>query len=144
VTSYPILKLISLSNKKWVRLLGTILILGCGGVALSGEKGGAQYSETNRDIQVKVGEVFTIRLTANETTGYTWRENENFDRSYLKLTGSSYHPDQPQRAGSGGEQRYTFKALQTGATRIKLTYKRSWEVTPSDQTVTFFVRISNP
>jgi predicted secreted protein len=130
-------------NKKWVRLLGTILILGCGGVALSGEKGGAQYSETNRDIQIKVGEVFTIRLKANETTGYTWRENENFDRSYLKLTGSSYHPDQPQKAGSGGEQRYTFKALQIGDTLIKLTYKRSWEVTPSDQTVTFFVRISN-
>jgi len=127
-----------------VSLLGTILILGCVGVALSGEKGGAQYSETNRDIQVKVGEVFTIRLKANETTGYTWRGNEIFDRSYLELIGSPYHPDQTQRTGSGGEQIYTFKALQTGATRIKLTYKRSWEVTPSDQPVTFFVRISNP
>ena len=121
-----------------------ILICGCGGVVLSGEKGGAQYSETTRDIQVKVGGVFTIRLKANETTGYTWRGNEIFDRSYLELTGSPYHPDQTQRTGSGGEQIYTFNALQTGATRIKLIYKRSWEDTPSDQTMLFFVRISNP
>jgi predicted secreted protein len=137
-------KLPSLSNRKWVRLLGMILICGCGGVVLSGEKGGAQYSEMTRDIQAKMGEAFTIRLKANETTGYTWRGNESFDRSYLELTGSSYHPDQAQRTGSGGEQRYTFKALQTGATRIKLTYKRSWEVTSSDQTAIFSVRISNP
>jgi inhibitor of cysteine peptidase len=108
------------------------------------EKSSAQYSETARDIQTKVGEVFTIRLKANETTGYTWRGNESFDRFYLELTGSPYHPDQPQRPGSGGEQRYTFKALQIGDTRIKLTYKRSWEVTPSDQTAIFSVRISNP
>ena len=111
----------SLSNRKWVSLLGMILICGCGGVVLSGEKGGAQYSETTRDIQVKVGGVFTISLKANETTGYTWRGNEIFDRSYLELIGSPYHPDHPHRPGSGGEQRYTFKALQTGATRIKLT-----------------------
>ena len=137
-------KLPSLSNRKWVILLGTILICGCGGVVLSGEKRDAQYSEMTRDIQTKVGEVFTIRLKANETTGYTWQGNESFDRSYLELTESSYHPDQPERTGSGGEQRYTFKALQTGTSRINLTYKRSWEVTPSDQTVTFFVRISNP
>ena len=142
--SLAMIKFPSLSDKKWVSLLGTILICGCGGVLLSGEKGGAGYSETTRDIQAKLGEIFTIRLRANETTGYSWRGNENFDRSYLELTESSYHPDQPQRAGSGGEQRYAFKALQIGDTQIKMTYKRSWEATPSDQTVIFFVRISNP
>jgi inhibitor of cysteine peptidase len=131
-------------NKKWVRLLGMILILGCGGVILTMERSSAQYSETARDIQAKVGEGFTVRLEANETTGYTWRGNESFDRSYLELTGSSYHPDQPQRPGSGGEQVYHFKALKAGSTQIKLTYKRSWETTPSDKPVVFTVRISNP
>jgi inhibitor of cysteine peptidase len=127
-----------------IGIVVTILILGCGGVALSGEKGGTQYSETTRDFQFKVGEGFTIRLEANETTGYTWRGNERFDRSYLELTGSPYLPAQPQRPGSGGEQRYHFKALKPGSTQIEVTYKRSWEVTSSDKTVVFTVRISNP
>jgi inhibitor of cysteine peptidase len=121
-----------------------VLILGCAGTTSSGEKGSAQYSEATRDIQVKVGEGFTIRLEANETTGYTWRGNERFDRSYLELTGSPYLPAQPQRPGSGGEQRYHFKALKAGSTQIEVTYKRSWEATPSDKTVAFTVRISNP
>ena len=121
-----------------------VLLFGCVGAAPSGEKGSAQYSETTRDIQSKVGEGFTIRLEANETTGYTWRGNESFDHTFLELTGSPYQPVQPQRPGSGGEQRFHFKALKAGSTRITLTYKRSWETTPSDKTVVFSVRISNP
>ena len=121
-----------------------VILLGCVGAAFSGEKGGAQYSETARDIRVKVGEVFTIRLESNETTGYSWRGNEGFDRSCFELTGSPYQPAQPQRPGSGGEQLYHFKALKAGTTEIRLTYKRSWEATPSDKTVVFSVRISNP
>jgi inhibitor of cysteine peptidase len=138
------MKFPSLSNKNWARFLGIFLILGCGGTTSSGEKGNAACSETIRTIQVKVGEGFTIRLEANETTGYTWRGNERFDRSYLELTGSPYQPAQPQRPGSGGEQLYHFKALKAGTTQIKLTYKRSWEATPSDKTVVFTVRTSNP
>ena len=109
-----------------------------------GEKGGAPYSEKGPDIQAKVGEVFTLRLEANETTGYTWRGNERFDRSYLELTDSLYQPTQSQRPGSGGEQHYHFMAVKAGITEIRLTYKRSWETTPSDKTVVFIVRISNP
>ena len=134
----------SLSNKKWASLLGVFLILGCGGTTSSGATGNTDYSEKTRTIQSKVGEGFTIRLEANETTGYTWRGNERFDPAYLGLTGSPYQPAQPQRPGSGGEQRYHFKALKAGSTQIKLTYKRSWETTPSDKTVVFTVRISNP
>jgi predicted secreted protein len=133
-----------LSNKKWARFLGIFLILGCGGTASSGEKGNADYSEKIRTIQVKVGEGFTIRLEANETTGYTWRGNELFDRSYLEFTGSPYQPAQPQRPGSGGEQLYYFKALKAGTTQIRLTHKRSWEATSSDKIMVFTVRISNP
>jgi len=127
-----------------IGIVAVVLILGTVDTTTSGENGGAQYSETTQEIQVKVGNGFTIRLEANETTGYTWRGNERFDRSYLELTGSPYLPAQPRRPGSGGEQRYHFKALKAGSTQIEVTYKRSWEATPSDKTVVFTVRISNP
>jgi inhibitor of cysteine peptidase len=121
-----------------------VLVLGCVGTATWGEEGSAPYSDTTREIRIKVGEIFTIRLEANETTGYSWRENEDFDHSSIELTGSAYQANQPQRPGSGGEQLYHFKALKPGITRIRLTYKRSWGATPSDKTVVFTVRISNP
>ncbi len=121
-----------------------VLILGCVGTTASGEKDGAQYSEKTPDIQASVGEGFTLSLESNETTGYTWRGNERFDRFYLELTGSPYQPARLQRPGSGGEQHYHFKAVKAGITEIRLTYKRPWESTPSDKTVVFTVRISDP
>lgn len=125
-------------------ITGLVIPLGCSGSSSSGGIGTAQYSEPLRNIQAKTGEIFTIRLEANETTGYTWRGNERFDASCLALIDSTYQPGTPSLPGSGGSQQYRFRALRAGMTEIRLTYKRSWETTSSDKTLVFTVRISNP
>lgn len=111
---------------------------------MAGGQGVPDPSSAASTIEVRLGEEFVIRLNSNETTGYTWKGNEQYDASFLEMTASSYRPINPQRPGSGGEQFYRFKPLQPGITRISLTYKRSWETTPSDKTAVFTVHISNP
>lgn len=125
-------------------IVGMAVNLNCGGTSSSGVTGRAQHSEPLRNLQAKTGEIFTIRLEANETTGYSWRGNERYDTTCLALIENSYQPETPSRPGSGGVQQYRFRALRAGTTEIRLTYKRSWETTAHDKTLVFTVRISNP
>lgn len=100
-----------------------------------------QYNESKTSIQCSAGEQFEIMLASNPTTGYTWDKNEVYDKAYLELVKSNYIAPQTDRVGAGGTQQYIFKALKAGSTTIKMTYKRSWESTASDKTITFGVTI---
>ena len=98
-----------------------------------------QYSNPAQPIIVSVGDQFEIDLDSNETTGYSWTDNEIYDKEMLQLVNSQYLPGQTDRVGAGGKQVYLFKALKAGDTQITLTYKRSWEKTEFDKTISFDV-----
>jgi inhibitor of cysteine peptidase len=100
-----------------------------------------KHSNPSQTILASVGEQFEINLDANETTGYSWKGNEVYSKEYLQLVSSQYVPGSSDRVGAGGTQVYLFKALKAGSTQIALTYKRSWEKTESDKTLTFNVTI---
>jgi inhibitor of cysteine peptidase len=100
-----------------------------------------QYSNPAQRIMVAPGDQFEISLDANETTGYSWKGNEVYDKEMLQLVKSQYVTGQTDRVGAGGKQVYLFKALKSGNTQITLTYKRSWEKTEYDKTVSFNVSI---
>ena len=101
----------------------------------------AAYNESNTNILAAVGGKFEIKLAANDTTGYTWNKNEVYDNAFLELVESKYVTQNTGLAGAPGTQQYTFKALKSGSTSIKMTNKRSWETTASDKTITFNVTI---
>jgi predicted secreted protein len=52
----------------------------------------------------------------------------------LKFLGSKYYPERTGLVGSGGVERWVFRALKRGQTRIFFKYVRPWEkgVTPVD------------
>lgn len=118
-----------------------ILLPACAGQQGGSDTGMKQYDESSTSIQVSTGDKFVIKLEGNATTGYTWDKNEVYDKSYLELLDSQYIAQQTDKVGAGGTQQYTFKALKAGSTTIKMTYKRSWESTASDKTITFNVII---
>ena len=100
-----------------------------------------QYSNPVQPIIVSVGDQFEIDLDSNETTGYSWTDNEIYAKEMLQLVNSQYLPGQTDRVGAGGKQVYLFKALKAGDTQITLTYKRSWEKTEFDKTISFDVSV---
>lgn len=92
----------------------------------------ATVTEAQGDATVTVrrGEAFELRLSANATTGYSWRL-EPLPGDLLSLKSSRYIPTPaapmttgPVTTGSGGTQVYRFVAAGTGTGDIDLVYER--------------------
>ena len=117
-------------------VLGILLItLGITALACGTTNGNA--------IQAKAGEEFTITLESNRTTGYGWELAQPLDESIVKLAGSDYKAPQDVRmVGQGGEEVWTFKAVDKGTTQISMKYVRSWEKdTPPAKTQEYTVTV---
>jgi inhibitor of cysteine peptidase len=78
-------------------------------------------------IHAKAGEIFSIILDSNPTTGYQWQLANPLDEKVLKLISSEYRMPETQMVGAGGKEVWTVKALSTGQTTISFEYVRPWE-----------------
>jgi len=93
-----------------------------------------EYSDPGQEIEIGVGKKFIIALDSNPTTGYNWEAD--FDEDFLKLVQDEFKPAEDEDlVGAGGQQRFTFKGVKIGKTKVTLTYKRSWEEDFVDQKV---------
>lgn len=80
-------------------------------------------------MEVKKGENFKIFLEGNLTTGYYW--SINFDCQCIGFVDLEYIPDDPELAGSAGQQVFELKAVEeTEGAEIIFSYERSWEGKP--------------
>ena len=86
-----------------------------------------------RQVEVKPGDVFTVALDSNATTGFSWTEQAKIaDGNILKQTGHEYiapraNDDTKPVAGMSGIEEWWFTAGQTGTTTATMSYSRPWE-----------------
>jgi predicted secreted protein len=84
-------------------------------------------------VEVKTGDVFTVALDSNATTGFSWTEQAKIaDGNILKQTGHEYiaplaNDDTKPVAGMSGIEEWSFTAGQTGTTTATMSYVRPWE-----------------
>ena len=88
-------------------------------------------------VEINNGEKFIIELESNPTTGYSWVVE--FDENNLEFVTKNFvqqkqNGDEPI-VGAGGTEKFQFKSLKTGETKINFYYLREWEidVAPADQ-----------
>lgn len=75
----------------------------------------------------RVGDLVTVRLAENPTTGYRWEAE--YDQVRLRLTDDRLEgADMPR--GGGGERVLVFTVVQPGPAGIRLAKKRAWEQGP--------------
>jgi inhibitor of cysteine peptidase len=86
-----------------------------------------------QQIEVKSGDIFTIALDSNATTGFQWTTQANItDLSVLRQTAHDYiapatnDNDKPV-AGMAGIEEWTFQAGDAGKTTVSLSYDRPWD-----------------
>jgi inhibitor of cysteine peptidase len=90
-----------------------------------------------KNMQVSLGQEFTIALEAKPSTGYTWKAN--YDSQFLKLKAQGFEtlaPRGPEAAlplGAPGKARFTFIPIKAGQTTIKMVYQRPWEQSPAEE-----------
>jgi inhibitor of cysteine peptidase len=94
-------------------------------------------------IVARPGTRFAVELDANATTGFRWRLGRPLDERVVRLRGTAYRLQEPQRTGSGGTEVWTFEAVAPGRTSILFEYVRPWErETPPVRTRTVVVEVA--
>jgi inhibitor of cysteine peptidase len=91
--------------------------------------------ETNisRQVEAKTGDVFTVALDSNATTGFSWTAQAKIaDGNILKQTEHEYvaprvNDDTKPVVGMTGIEEWWFTAGQTGKTTATMSYGRPWE-----------------
>ena len=86
-----------------------------------------------KQVEVKTGDVFTVALDSNATTGFSWTEQAKIaDGNILKQTGHEYitpraNDDGKPVTGMSGIEEWWFTADQAGMTTATMSYSRPWE-----------------
>ncbi len=91
------------------------------------------FRNNSSPLVVEKGSEFIIALEANPTTGYSWQLAGEFDHAVLELEKMEYKPPATDRLGAGGEEKWTFKALEVGRTTLSFRCVRPWEVEGGDE-----------
>ena len=89
-------------------------------------------TDNGREITLRQGEMLSITLESNPTTGYSWQVIE-IDNAVLKPQGDpEYHQASGSESlvGAGGEETFRFETVNSGKARLKLGYMRPWEDVP--------------
>ena len=113
----------------------SLLLFACSGkgsIEVSCEDFQEDHHRTE-DIEVKVGDEFTMTLCSNPTTGFTWSEVaiisdqtviEQIDHRFVSPETKGNKSSAP---GTPGQDVWTFKALKEGTTTISMEYSRPWQ-----------------
>lgn len=75
-------------------------------------------------IETRVGEPFSITLTTNPSTGYSWEIDAPIDR--LEILEREY-VHSSHLIGAGGQETIRFRARSVGEATIVCRYRRPWE-----------------
>lgn len=93
----------------------------------SGNDVNVDSSYSGKQVELSVGQTLVVTLASNITTGYSWSLTDNSDSSVLSEIGNEYIAPQTTLMGAGGEEKWTFKALEKGTSIISMEYSRPWE-----------------
>jgi len=114
-------------------LVGCLLVLLAGCTSTSNEvKIGPE--ENGSQVELQPGQMLSIQLPSNPSTGYGWHIAEIED-SIIRQVGEVEFVDnsEGQVLGAAGLETLRFEALASGEANLVLTYDRVWEdVEPED------------
>lgn len=120
-----------------------------GGASVSGAAPGdvdktLTVKDNGSKVTLKTGDVLSITLDSNPSTGYSWKVSQNDPKVLLPLGDPQFSlGGKEPMPGAGGTETFQFKALAKGLTPLTLVYVRPWETsvtpTPND---TFSVTVT--
>ena len=98
-----------------------------------------------RDITIRQGQVLTISLDSNASTGFNWELVAHGEPYLEEIADVTVNPSSPQRPpipGSASTLGFHFKAVEKGDAIVVLNYRRAWEKNkPPLRTFTVYVTV---
>jgi len=89
--------------------------------------------DSSENLELNLGQRFTVDVHSNPTTGYQWIPIYN--TSIIELISHNFKPSIPMRIGSSGLDSFTFKSIGHGVTELKMVYKRSAGEPPAEEKI---------
>lgn len=99
-----------------------------------------RLTETFNSISVRKGELFTLELPTNASTGYSWQIDVVAGKAQL-LTQDYVDLPPAGMVGGGCTQRLLYRADEAGEIEIRADYRRPWENTPPAKSHTFKISV---
>jgi inhibitor of cysteine peptidase len=100
------------------------------------------FTQAGGELAVTKGETFEIALASNPSTGFVWTVAQEPDAAILTLEDQAYEKPDSSAMGAPGTERFTFKAVGTGATVMALKYARPSDPdSPDNTTNTYSVTV---
>lgn len=85
-------------------------------------------SSSGKQVEIAGGGTLTVTLESNVTTGFKWELKSIDSPSVLQSKGGTYNaPEDTGMTGVGGEEVWTFTALEPGTSSLSMEYSRPWE-----------------
>ena len=99
------------------------------------------YREGTSTITGRPGDLATIELAADPSTGYSWMLVGHADPRIVTLMDSDYEPAKSSAAGVPGYQRWTFRFGSPGTATLTFGYGRTWANAPAEKATMFNVTV---
>lgn len=93
----------------------------------------------NTTVTLKTGQALEMVLEGNPSTGYGWTLEQPFGKSLSEKGVKQVANTDASVVGAPATYHFRFQAESPGETVLNFLYKRSWETTPDDQTITVTV-----
>ncbi len=96
------------------------------------------YAGNDREIVAAAGEMFSIKLRSDHSTGFRWEVLRSFNTTVVRKARFKYTPHNDPTAACGYDT-WTFEAVGKGRTALCMSYSRP--MTPSTATRRFDVTV---
>jgi inhibitor of cysteine peptidase len=123
-------------RRMMILLAGVLLVLatGCGGGATS-----VTADDDGGSVTLRRGDVLTVELEGNPTTGYTWSAADV--PACLELRGEPEFEPDSDALGASGTMTLSFEATEVGEGDQELWYARPWESVQPERIFTLEVTV---
>ena len=86
-----------------------------------------QQKNISKQIEVNMGDTFTVNLCSNASTGFRWVDSANIsDKTIVQQIDHKNVAPSKAMPGAPGQQVWTFKALRKGTAQITNEYSQPW------------------
>jgi inhibitor of cysteine peptidase len=128
------------------RLILAVAVLALAACGDDDDSGSAEqtFTEANsgEEVQVDPGDRFEVQLESNPTTGYSWVLDEESTGGVVSLEDDEFVEPDSDLVGAPGTQVFTFEAVESGTTTLRLEYVRPFEDDPvAEQTMELVIEV---
>lgn len=125
-------------------VLIVVIIIGSGLIYINSSKTPSkiEVSEDQQNIEIKTGQEFTINLSSNPSTGYSWSVDDTYNKNITSKISNEFLASNSEMIGAPGKELWVFKGTNKGNTKLNFVYSRQREkITSQINSKSFIVTV---